>query len=79
MHRFDKKLGAKTLSYGMVHIMVATTIAYLLTGNFTAALGIGLIEPMVQTIVFAVHEMIWEGRSNAAKAASHTCLMPGRA
>lgn len=62
MQRFDKRLGAKTLSYGMVHIMVATTIAYLLTGNFTAALGIGLIEPMVQTMVFAVHEMIWEGR-----------------
>jgi len=39
---------------------VAITVAYLLTGNITAAVGIGLIEPLVQTGVFALHERIWE-------------------
>ena len=56
------RLAKKTLSYAVLHVMVATTIAYLLTGNLTASLGIGLIEPVVQTVVFALHEQFWEGR-----------------
>jgi uncharacterized membrane protein len=56
------RLLLKTLSYGATHITVATTIAYLLTGDLMAALGIGLIEPMVQTGVFALHEQLWEGK-----------------
>ncbi|MCC2111874.1 MAG: DUF2061 domain-containing protein, partial [Hyphomicrobiales bacterium] len=52
-------IALKTASYGTVHIAVATMIAYLLTGDIAAAIGIGLIEPVVQTGVFAVHEMIW--------------------
>jgi uncharacterized membrane protein len=54
------KLFLKTLSYGMTHIVVATTIAYILTGNLAAAVGIGLIEPVVQTGVFALHDWLWE-------------------
>ncbi|MEZ5838902.1 MAG: DUF2061 domain-containing protein [Hyphomicrobiales bacterium] len=74
-----QRLTLKTISYGTVHVAVATTVAYLLTGNFTAALGIGLIEPAIQTGVFALHEMVWEGRTNAANAASHSCLLPSKA
>lgn len=55
------KLAMKTASYGIVHVAVATTVAYLLTGDFALALGLGLIEPIVQTGVFAIHERIWEG------------------
>lgn len=73
------RLTLKTISYGTVHVAVATTVAYALTGNFTAALGIGLIEPAIQTGVFALHEMLVEGKANAAKAASHSCLMPSEA
>ena len=54
------RLAVKTVSYGTVHICVATGIAYLLTGNFAAALGIGLLEPVVQSGVYAVHEHIWQ-------------------
>lgn len=54
------RLLAKTCTYGVAHIMVATTVAYLLTGNFLTALGIGLIEPIVQTFVFSFHEYLWE-------------------
>lgn len=54
------RLALKTASYGAIHVCVATTIAYVLTGNLTAALGIGLIEPIVQVGVFAVHERLWE-------------------
>jgi uncharacterized membrane protein len=54
------RLAIKTTSYGVVHIMAATTIAYLMTGTFAVTLGIGIIEPVVQTGVYAVHDRLWE-------------------
>lgn len=57
----------KTTSYGIIHIIVATLVAYSLTGNMAIALGIGLIEPIVQTIVFSVHEFIWEKKLSFSK------------
>lgn len=51
---------AKTASYCVIHITVATLVAYIISGNFAVALGIGLIEPLVQTGVFYVHEILWE-------------------
>lgn len=56
----NRRLAMKTASYGAIHVTVATSIAYLLTGDFAAAAGIGLLEPLVQTGVFAVHERLWE-------------------
>ncbi len=55
------KLMMKTASYGITHVAVAITVAYLITGNLALALGIGLIEPIVQTIVYAIHERVWQG------------------
>jgi uncharacterized membrane protein len=55
---------AKTGTYWVCHITVAVTIAYLLTGNIAAALGIGFIEPTVQAVVFWVHEWVWERGRN---------------
>lgn len=59
---------AKTASYGILHILVATAVAYSLTGNMAIALGIGLIEPIVQTFVFSIHEMIWENKAGLRKS-----------
>lgn len=50
----------KTLSYGAVHIVVATSVAYALTGDLLTSIGIGLIEPIMQTGVFALHDWLWE-------------------
>ena len=57
------RLLAKTTSYGALHVVIATTVAYVLTENFAVALGIGLIEPLVQTIVFPLHELVWERKA----------------
>ncbi|WP_169569954.1 DUF2061 domain-containing protein [Sneathiella limimaris] len=54
------RLALKTASYGLLHILVATTVAYVLTGNLVAAVSIGLLEPIVQTVVFSIHEYLWE-------------------
>ena len=56
------RLALKTASYGITHISVATAVAYILTGDLTAAIGIGLIEPIIQTGVFTLHELLWESR-----------------
>lgn len=53
----------KTATYGALHICVAIAIAYVITGNLVASLGIGLIEPVVQAFVFALHESVWEHKN----------------
>ncbi len=50
----------KTLSYSLMHLTVAIAVAYGLTRDWRTALAIGLIEPVFQTVAFAVHERVWE-------------------
>ncbi|MFN4287420.1 MAG: DUF2061 domain-containing protein [Brevundimonas sp.] len=55
-----KQIALKTLSYGVMHFAVAVGVAFVLTGgNLALALAIGLIEPLVQTVFFTVHDRIW--------------------
>ena len=49
----------KTLSYSVMHLTVAIAVAYALTRDWRAALAIGMIEPIFQTLAFAVHEKVW--------------------
>ncbi len=49
----------KTASYSLMHLTVAFGVAYALTGSWKAALAIGTIEPIFQTVAFAVHERVW--------------------
>lgn len=65
----------KTLTYGVMHVTVATTLAYLISGNWTVALSIGLLEPFVQTFFFYWHETVWEGRKNRDKNGPDVDLM----
>jgi uncharacterized membrane protein len=55
----------KTATYWICHISVASTLAYILTGQWHAALAIGLLEPSVQAVVFLAHEHAWERHSPA--------------
>lgn len=49
----------KTATYSVMHMVVAIGVAFALTGSWVVAVGIGLIEPMVQTIAYHVHEKAW--------------------
>ncbi len=60
------RLMAKTLSYGVVHVLVAMTVAYVLTGNWMIAVGVGLLEPLVQMAVYPLHEWLWEKKGHKA-------------
>lgn len=49
----------KTGTYSAMHLVVAVTVAYVLTRDWHVALGVGIIEPMVQTVAYSVHEALW--------------------
>ena len=57
----------KTLTFALLHFGVAFSVAYLLTGSIAVATGVGLIEPVVNTIAFHFHEKAWR-RAEARRA-----------
>ena len=59
---------AKTLSYGTMHLTIAIAVAYALTGDWAIALGVGIIEPMVQTLAYSIHERLWSATERPAKS-----------
>jgi uncharacterized membrane protein len=59
----------KTVTYSLMHLIVAMTVAFVLTGSWHAALAIGLIEPLVQTAAYTLHERAWARVHLPAKAA----------
>jgi uncharacterized membrane protein len=58
---------AKTASFAALHFAVAFTVAWLLTGSIAVATGIGLIEPLANTVAFFFHERAW-ARADARAA-----------
>lgn len=63
MHVCRGLLGAKTVSYAVMHFLVAIAVAYVLTLDWRKALAIGIVEPFVQTIAFALHDRYWSRRA----------------
>ena len=59
----------KTLTYALMHLLVAMAVAFALTGSWAAALAIGLIEPAVQTVAYTLHERAW-AKAGAQREAS---------
>lgn len=54
-----KPTAFKPLTYSAMHLCVAIAVAYALTRDWRIALGVGVIEPMVQTIAYMAHEKAW--------------------
>lgn len=61
----------KTASYYVVHILVASMVAYAVTGNLKLAITLSLLEPTVQAFAFFFHEKAWE-RLGKRKRASNS-------
>ncbi|WP_426040687.1 DUF2061 domain-containing protein [Brevundimonas sp. TWP2-3-4b1] len=57
-----RKIAVKTVTYGVMHFVVAVTVAFAITQNWRIALTVGVIEPLVQMAFFAVHDRIWAVR-----------------
>ena len=56
----------KTGTYAAMHFIVAIAVAYALTRNWHVALAVGVVEPMVQTLAFAIHERCWSKAASGA-------------
>jgi len=62
----------KTASYYLLHIAVASMVAYAVTGNLMVSLTLSLLEPTVQAFAFFAHEKAWQrfGKAPAPAAAA---------
>ena len=49
----------KTTTFATLHFAVGFGVTYALTGSIAIATGVALIEPMVNTVVFFLHERVW--------------------
>ena len=49
----------KTLSFAAVHFTVAFTVAYLMTGSVLVGGALALVEPLINTVAFHIHEQVW--------------------
>ncbi|MFA4892442.1 DUF2061 domain-containing protein [Brevundimonas sp.] len=65
--RSFKQVALKTVTYGLMHFVVAVAVAFALTRDWRVSLAIGIIEPLVQTVFFTAHDRIWT-RIEARKA-----------
>ncbi len=50
----------KTLTFAILHFGVAFGVAYALTGSIGISGAVALIEPMINTVVFYLHEKAWQ-------------------
>ncbi len=50
----------KTLTFGAVHMTVAFTVAWALSGSVLVGGAIALVEPMINTVAYFFHERFWE-------------------
>jgi uncharacterized membrane protein len=48
-----------------MHFLVAMGVAYALSGSWAIAISIGLVEPLVQTTFYHLHEKAWGKAENA--------------
>ena len=63
LSRNTRHMLLKTISYYVMHIIVASTVAYLVTGSLITAVTLSLLEPTVQAIAYFFHEKAWARRA----------------
>jgi uncharacterized membrane protein len=51
---------AKTFSFAILHMTVAFSVAYILSGSLLVGGAIALVEPAINTVVYFFHEKVWD-------------------
>jgi uncharacterized membrane protein len=59
---------AKSAAFGVMHLGIAFTIGYLLTGSLAIAGAITLVEPVANTVAHYFFDRWWESRANRQQA-----------
>ncbi|HRD67715.1 MAG TPA: DUF2061 domain-containing protein [Candidatus Competibacter sp.] len=50
----------KTLSFALVHVTVAFSVVYAMTGSMLTGGLVALVEPACNTVAYHFHEKVWE-------------------
>lgn len=53
----------KTVSFAAVHMGVAFSVGYAMTGDVMVGGTLALVEPMCNTVAYYFHEKVWQGKS----------------
>jgi uncharacterized membrane protein len=64
----------KTCTYAVMHLTVAVIVAFALTRSWQIALAVGIVEPIVQTFAFALHERFWSRAGKPDGPAAAGCV-----
>lgn len=62
----------KTFTFAILHFLTAFVVVYALTGNFAISGAAALIEPVVNTFVFYLHERAWQRLGHRRSTRSHS-------
>lgn len=64
----------KTATFACIHFAVAFSVGWIVTGSPVIGGVLALVEPMVNTVAFYLHERVWQRIciSREATAARHS-------
>lgn len=60
----------KTITFGIMHIGIAFTVVWLMTGDVLIGGAVALVEPLVNTVGYHFHERVWSRRYRTMAAIS---------
>ncbi len=63
---------AKTLSFGIMHLGIAFSVTYALTGSIAISGAVTFIEPAVNTVAHYFFDRYWEKRERRKAAQADT-------
>ncbi len=58
----------KTITFAITHMSVAFAVGWAMTGSAAIGGALALVEPLVNTVAYFVHEKVWERRSHGDRA-----------
>ncbi|MDF3866948.1 DUF2061 domain-containing protein [Pseudomonas denitrificans (nom. rej.)] len=64
----------KTVTFTLMHFMIAFSVAYALTGSITVGGLVAVVEPLCNAVGFHFHEKFWkriEGNAADESAPTH--------
>lgn len=62
----------KTVTFAATHMCVAFAVGWAMTGNAAIGGALALVEPLVNTVAYFLHEKLWERRAHASGTPERT-------
>lgn len=61
----------KTVSFAVVHMSVAFTVGFVMTGSLAVGGALALVEPLCNTVAYHIHEKWWAKRTPSGDQSAH--------